>query len=496
MPALPEYKTRILLENLGVPLVPGVFVPPGADRSQPLPKPPLYLKAQIPGTTSRAAKGLVRRADSRDQVESDLRELLGPSAYGQAEGVLMTGAVHMAAEYYAACMLELGGRKALPGGVLLFSSRGGSGVEERSESLKRVSFSLLTPPKAHEIISRTGRVENPKALGLFLEGLIKTFIRYKLLVLEINPVGVLEDGSLMAIDCRAEFETHAVGKKEKALFSVTPSAEQEPTRLERIVEKINLAEPAGTGFVRENRDPVPEGAFRVATNLCGGGGKMLWEMASGARQDIYSMNESDTSGGLSAFKSYRILRAILALPGAQALLLTGSGMAFQDQYHLAAAVWKALRESPTPLPALLRFGGTAEEKAKALFERVAPDLPVAIKYFESHVFPNAMVHEIGDLALNEPVRVRPPAKPQGPPAFRVDMPPGEFYYYPDKWPGSDPPPCVDICPTNFLIWNPQAGTVEPSKEARCIGCLLCETVSIVHGNGELRIKLDMPEVDQ
>jgi len=222
---------------------------------------------------------------------------------------------------------------------------------------------------------------------------------------------------------------------------------------------------------------------------------MLWEMTTGAREDIYEMNESDTSGGLSAFKSYRVLRAILEMEGSQVLLLTGSGMGFQNQHHLAAAVWKALRESPTPLPALLRFGGTDEDKARALFERIASTLPVPVKTYFPHVFPNAMVDDIPAMASSERVRAVPEPQPEGEPTFSVEVPPGDFYFDPDKWPGDETPLCVSICPNEFLSWNADERTIEPVEGARCIGCLLCETVSLLEGNGELRIKLDMPEVD-
>ena len=495
MPALPEYKTRILLANEGVSLVDGVFVAAGSDRLDTLPKPPVFLKAQIPGAKNRAAHGLVRRADNKEQLKFDLKELLTPGVWGQTEGVLITNAVDVVVEYYAACMVNHGSAGKLPGGVLLFSTEGGSGVEERSANLRRIHFSLLNPPTADTLIQQLENVKNFKAIGLFLEGIIRTFVRYKLIVLEMNPIGLLKDGSLRVIDCRAEFEKHAVRKGDQELFAVTAPAEEEPTRLERVVEKINEADPAGTAFFRENREPVPEGAFRVATNLCGGGGKMLWEMATGARLDIYSMNESDTSGGLSAFKSYRILRAILELEGAQVLLLTGSGMAFQNQYHLAAAVFKGLRESPTPLPALLRFGGTDEDKAFELFERVSTRLPVAVKTYLSHEFPNTMIDDIPHMAAQKRSGVSPESPSQGQPCFRVDMPPGEFFYYPERWTRETAPPCVGVCPTGFLTWNADVRKIEPAEGARCIGCLLCETVSLIEGNGELRIKLYMPEVE-
>ena len=75
------------------------------------------------------------------------------------------------------------------------------------------------------------------------------------------------------------------------------------------------------------------------------------------------------------------------------------------------------------------------------------------------------------------------------------MPPGDFFFYPDKWNKDEAPPCVGACPTSFLSWNAQKRAIEPVEGARCIGCLLCEVVSLLEGNGELRIRLDMPEVD-
>jgi len=314
-------------------------------------------------------------------------------------------------------------------------------------------------------------------------------------VLEANPIGVLEDGSLLVVDCRAEFENSAVGKKDRDLFAAPATAREDKTRLERLVEKVNEADPAGTGFIRENREPAPEGAWRVATNLCGGGGKMLWEMTTGAREDIYTMNESDTSGGLSAFKSYRVLRAILEMKDSQVLLLTGSGMGFQNQYHLAAAMWKALRESAAPLPALLRFGGTDEDKARDLIEKIAPTLSTPIKTYMPHIFPNAMVDDIPEIAAAQRIQTTPELLPDGEPSFSVDVPPGDFFYYPEKWDKEEAPPCVAACPNNFLAWNAEKRVVEPVEGARCIGCLICETVSLLEGAGELRIKLDMPEVE-
>jgi NAD-dependent dihydropyrimidine dehydrogenase PreA subunit len=190
-----------------------------------------------------------------------------------------------------------------------------------------------------------------------------------------------------------------------------------------------------------------------------------------------------------------VLRAILEMEDSQVLLLTGSGMGFQNQHHLAAAMWKGLRESPTPLPALLRFGGTDEDKARELIEKMAPSLPVPVKTYMPYVFPNAMVDDIAGMATKKRIKVTPEPQPEGKPTFSVKVPPGDFFYYPDKWDKKEAPPCVEACPVGFLKWNAEKRAIDLAEDARCIGCLICEAASLLEGNGELRIRLDMPEVD-
>ncbi|MEN8209453.1 MAG: ATP-grasp domain-containing protein [Candidatus Fermentibacteria bacterium] len=496
MSALPEYRTRVLLQRNNVQLVDGVFVSPGEEYPASIPEMPLYLKAQIPGATSRKKHGLVRRVDTHEELEQNLDILLSPGVWGQAEGVLITKGLDLMAEYYAGCMLDFGSENRLPGGILLFSTEGGSGVESRSGTLLKMHFSLLHPPDQERIETELNKLEGltgERTLSELLYGMICTFIGYKLNILEINPLAVLNDGSVVAVDCRAEFEKAAVSKADMDLFFPPgPGSSGDLTELEQIVEHVNRDDPSGTGFFRQNRETPPEGALRVATNLCGGGGKMLWEMTTGSRTDIFTMNESDTSGGLSAFKSYRILRVILSQENAQVLLLTGSGMAFQNQHHLAAAVWKALRESPTPLPSLLRFGGTDEDKARELFERVKDTLTVPVKTYPAVIFPNAMVDDIMDIAGERVQKVIKYIPPEGKPEIIVDIPPGKIYFYPEKWDTDEIPPSVKACPTGFLKWDESGLSTDP--EARCIGCLMCETAALLDGNAEILIKLEVPEV--
>jgi len=494
MSALPEYRTRVILEGEGVPVVQGIFLETGSAPPDALPGTPVYLKAQIPGATSRKAQGLVRRVDSIDDIPIELKAI-EQAADGAMEGILIASGLDIIKEYYAACTLDFGSEERLPGGVLVFSAEGGSGVEERSGSLVSIPFLLIAPPSPGDIMDALPSSvpeASAESLASLLHGMIGTFLKYRLTVLEANPVGLLADGSVTVVDCRAEFEKSAVRKGDRDLFMIPGSkGSADLTPLERKVAAINAADPSGTGFFRQNREVPPAGALRVATNLCGGGGKMLWEMTTGYRPSIFTMNESDTSGGLSAFKSCRILKVILSQEGAQVLILTGSGMAFQNQHHLAAAVWKALRESPTPLPCLLRFGGTDENRARELFERVSGSLPVQVRTYPAEIFPNAMADDLEVIALSEALSVDPPPPAQGEPFLTVEVPPGRIFFYPELWPFEESPPSVTACPTGFLKW--EDGTLSVDTEARCIGCLMCECAALLDGNSEIRIELDMPE---
>ncbi len=492
MPGLPEYRTRMLIENGNVPLVPGTFITSLSELPVTEFEFPVFIKAQIPGATSRKRQGLVRKIDNSTDLSDNLEELFALDTGGKLEGILIAQGVELTGEYYAACILDFGSEHSAPGGVVLFSVEGGSGVEERSSTLIRIPFSLLEKPSPAQILPHIKGIDNAENVGSFLSKLASVFIESKLLVIETNPIGVLKDGSLLAIDCRAEFEKSAVTKANKDFFFPPgKSSGSELLGLEKTVEVINSNDPSGTGFFRLNREPVPDGAMRVATNLCGGGGKMLWEMTTGSRTDIYTMNESDTSGGLSAFKSYRILRVILAQEDAQVLLLTGSGMAFQNQHYIAAAVWKALRETATPLPCLLRFGGTAEDKAQELFEMIHDFLPVPVKVYPPEIFPNAMVDDISEIAMETPPKLKPAAKPAGKPAISVKVPHADIYFYPERWNSDKTPPSVEACPTGFLKWTD--GKLDTNPDSKCIGCLMCETASILFGNSELLIHLEMPE---
>ncbi len=103
-----------------------------------------------------------------------------------------------------------------------------------------------------------------------------------------------------------------------------------------------------------------------------------------------------------------------------------------------------------------------------------------------------MVDDIMDMARKKAKTAERYTPPKGKPAITVTIPPGKIYFYPERWQNDEIPPSVEACPTGFLKWD--EGTLSTDPEARCIGCLMCETAALLDGNSEILIDLEIPEV--
>jgi succinyl-CoA synthetase beta subunit/citryl-CoA synthetase large subunit len=65
--------------------------------------------------------------------------------------------------------------------------------------------------QARELISQAGIHGRPLlALGSVMASLADIFLRYDCTILEINPLVVLSDGKVMALDCHADIEDDAL----------------------------------------------------------------------------------------------------------------------------------------------------------------------------------------------------------------------------------------------------------------------------------------------
>jgi succinyl-CoA synthetase beta subunit len=90
-------------------------------------------------------------------------------------------------------------------------------------------------------------------------------------------------------------------------------------------------------------------------------------------------NFVDTSGNPPASKVYRAAKIILSQSGIDGYFASGSGVASQEQFHSARGLVKAFMEEPLRIPAVIRLGGNAEEKAIEILERSQSYIPAPLE---------------------------------------------------------------------------------------------------------------------
>ena len=93
-------------------------------------------------------------------------------------------------------------------------------------------------------------------------------------------------------------------------------------------------------------------------------------------------NFTDTSGNPSSAKVYRAARIILAQPDLVGYFGSGSGVASQEQFNSAYGLAKAFLELNLAIPAVIRLGGNAEDRAVEILQDACKDLPAKVQAYK------------------------------------------------------------------------------------------------------------------
>ncbi len=356
----------------------------------------VVIKAQI-HSTSRAAAGGIRFATSADEAENIASEMLGSQIAGNiCEAVLVDEKAEIEHEFYLGFIVDT----VLKRPTLLFSDSGGSGIEERADSMRKLVCSIRREPTLQEIsafVQGPGfRVFPPRFAGGQTEKLTQNIAEmlqklYRVAkscearTAEINPLVLLNDGRLLALDARISVDDYAVFRHQDLQIEMARELGHTPTRLEKIAWEVEKDDFRGTFYFVEILDqsaiPNPQSAIRIGFHGAGGGGSMA-SLDAAQRNDLSPACYVDTSGNPPASKVYRAARIILSIPGIKGYFLSGSGVASQEQFGLARAVLKAFLEVRPEIPAVLRLGGNGEGQAKELVEKYAELLPAPIEAYQ------------------------------------------------------------------------------------------------------------------
>jgi len=385
MSKLFEYQGKNILKAGGIKIPVSLLIKSEAEAEEAFNKiGPGVLKAQV-FTTGRAALGLVKFPKTATELLIDISGMLKQEIKGyKIETLLYEEKLSIENEFFAGVTVDL--RKAEP--VLVFSSKGGSGIEEIVLHYPRSVFFLdINPEKIPlpfeliPLLKETGI--SGKTLNLLsssLISLVKTAVSNEAKSLEINPLVMTDKGKIIAADCHMTVDDYAVFRHPEFGIEVARELGHPPTELEKIAWSVEKDDYRGTFYFIQMEQNIKKGDGILGFHGAGGGGSMM-SMDALQKFGYRVANFCDTSGNPPASKVYRAAKIILSQQNIDGYFGSGSGVASQEQFHSARGIVKALKEVNPDFPVLFRLGGNGEDKAIRILEDYTRDLNCTVKCF-------------------------------------------------------------------------------------------------------------------
>ncbi len=510
MARLHEYQGKALLAQKGILVPSGRAVASAEDAAQAAAAigGPVVVKMQA-WVTGRAALGGIQRAQTPDEAARAAGAMLGARVGSfTVEQVLVEQCLSIAREFYSGVIVS--DRERAP--VVLFSSVGGSGVEEiaqqHPESLASCTVDVergLRDYQARNLVRRTG------IHGALQRDIAEVLIRlydvartWEARAAEINPLVLTEDGKLVAADCRITVDDYAVFRHRDLGITFARELDRPPTPLERIAYGVEEGDYRGTFYFIQLLEEFHRGEGVIGFHGAGGGGSMM-SMDAAVNAGFRLANFVDTSGNPPASKVYRAARLILAQGPIDGYFGSGSGVASQEQFHSARGVAKAFVEAPLTVPAVIRLGGNAEDKAVAILERVNGRIPAPVEGYRKDDSPEFCAQRLRVLVDGYRPPEQPPASrrrpfPQRPYTFST-VTGGTVTFDHALCAACPSKVCVRECAGQILKLDENGCPVlaispEEARKGRCSECLACDVDCLFEGAGGGYLELPIRGLDE
>ena len=310
---------------------------------------PVVVKAQVP-TGKRGKAGGIRTADAAREAASATEAILDLEIAGhRVESVLVEERAAIAAEYYAAVLNDAASK----GPLVMFSTEGGMDVEEVAasmpERLRREPVDIargLDLESAHRMLEglELGADEAPVA-----ETLVSLYRAYRdndAELLEVNPLARLEDGRLVALDCKFTLDDSGIKRREALAQMGTP---------ERLTGLEARGQALGLKYIELDGD------IGVLAN---GAGLTMTTMDVITRHGGRPANFLEI-GGEAYTKATPALELVLDNPRVKCLLVNFCGAFARTDVMTGGVIdaWEALAPS---VPVFFSVHGTGSAEARAM----------------------------------------------------------------------------------------------------------------------------------
>jgi len=370
-----EYEVKKIFQKEGIP-IPDEHVVVTSDEAFEFVKnigKEVVIKSQV-HVGGRGKAGGIKFASTADEAKDMAKELLGSKLKGEMiKKLLIYAKQSIKQEFYIGITLDRSRKKS----VLIFSPSGGMDIEEVSkkypERIEKIYFDPILGFQGYHFNCILKFVDpnlaNIKQLKKIIYELYKIYEKYDCMIVEINPLALLENDEFVAIDGKLQMDDNAKYRQEE-LMKYWDEAKEDPIELD--------AQRAGFTAIKM------KGNIAVISNGAGLGMSTI---------DLLQKYGGEPASLLDcgAANQDRILKAIEILTkdqNAKGILFNiMGGLARCDE--IARGIAKSLNDLPKNFPTVCRLQGTnVEEGLNILREKdlnAVDNLEDAIKKIVSDV---------------------------------------------------------------------------------------------------------------
>lgn len=367
-----EYQAKALLRSSGVPVpegFPALTVDEAVEAARRIGGKRIVVKAQI-HAGGRGKGGGIKLAGSLEEAKEYAGALLGMKLVTHQTGpegkqvsrLLIEEGIDISSELYAGIVLDRSRERY----VFMVSTEGGVDIElVAAEMPERIvkewihpAFGL-TPYQARNLAYSLGLKENQAkdAIKTFL-ALWKAFIRYDCSLAEINPLVLTDDGRVLALDAKLNFDDNGLFRH-KELYELRDLCEELPSEVEASSYNLNYIKLDGNVGCMVNGAGLAMATMDIIKFFGGEPANFL---------DVGGVASSDTVA-----KGFKI---VLSDPGVRSILINIFGGIVRCD-RVAQGVIEALSGAQVDVPVVIRLEGTNAEEAGELLRNSPLDFIVA-----------------------------------------------------------------------------------------------------------------------
>ncbi|MFO8183240.1 MAG: ADP-forming succinate--CoA ligase subunit beta [Candidatus Aegiribacteria sp.] len=353
---LEEFQAKQLFREHGIPAPDGVMVTSPEDAAVAADNIgcPVVVKAQVK-TGGRGKAGGVKLADTPEEAREAAESILGMDIKGfPVERLLVEPAMPISSEYYVGITIDR--KRKLP--VMMVSASGGMDIEKvAAETPELIFFQPVNPQRgmrpfeARELAFKLfDEKKKAAAAASIMVKLWTCFNDLDATLAEINPLALLEDGSIIALDAKIVLDDNALYRH--------PGMDE--LRLPTPSEKKELgAGSHGLSYVQL------EGEIGCMVN---GAGLAMATMDVIKHLGGTPANFLDIGGSSSPEKVVHAMELLVSDSGVKAIFINVFGGITRCD-DVANGLIMALEEIDLKLPMVVRLTGTNEEEGIDILSR-------------------------------------------------------------------------------------------------------------------------------